>query len=102
MAVPVPASPSRRLTSFTDSAGAVTVVIVVAELLGESGSVSARETAARFVIVIPPVVGTTTIVTVAFVPPGIVPRLQVTTPAVCVYVPCEGFADTKVAPAGRL
>src|SRR5438105_77554 len=54
-----------------------------------------------FVRETPPIVGTTTMVTVAFVLPGTVPRLHVTTPADCVQLPCEVFAETNVTPGGR-
>ena len=55
------------------------------------------------VLVIEPVFwGRTLIVASAPPPLAIVPSGHVTVPLVCEHVPCEGIAESKVTPAGRV
>ena len=69
------------------SAEAVTVVLAVALLFALLGSASLAVTLALLVIVPPDVGAVTTMVTVADPALAIVPRLQVTVPALWLQVP---------------
>jgi len=74
------------------------VVVAVAELLAPFGSASCALTVAVLTIV-PFAVGFTVMVTVAFPPFGMVPRLQVTCCLLgfTTHVPCEAVAEPKPA-----
>jgi hypothetical protein len=75
-------------------------VVILAELLLGSKSVSAALTVAEF-ITDPVAVGLTTIVTTALVPAAKFPNEQVTGPA-SLQEPCVGVAMTKVSPDGNV
>src|SRR5438270_447345 len=78
----------------------LTVVSSLAVLLSGFRSVSLAVTLAVLVMV-PVVVGWTTIVTVAAAPPNMPPRLAVTTPPDWLTDPWLVVAETNVTPAGR-
>jgi hypothetical protein len=84
------------------SAEAITVVVALAVLLAVLGSLSVAVTLTLLVIVPPSVGALTTIVTVADPALAIVPRLQVTVPALWLQVPWVGVADTKPTLAGNV
>jgi hypothetical protein len=73
----------------------------VAVLLLELESVSFAVTLAELLIV-PEVLGVTTIVTVAFAPSPMLPRLQVTVPPDSLHVPWLGMAEPKGTPVGSV
>ena len=77
-----------------------TVTVDVAVLFSGLGSETEELTMAVFVIV-PTVVGVTTMLTAAFTPVAIVPRLQVIV-AAPVQLPWLDVTETKVTPAGNL
>ena len=82
-------------------AAGLTVVAALALLLAELGSLMPDEALA--VLVIDPVdCGVTLIWTLALAPFAMVPSGQLTVPADCVQVPCEGVAETNVTPAGSV
>lgn len=77
-----------------------TTVVTEAELLVRTGSAIAEVTIA--LLVNAPVFGiVTVIVTVAMPLLAMVPKVATTTPLDCVKLPWEGWAETKVTPAGR-
>jgi hypothetical protein len=78
-----------------------TVVTALAELFAEDGSLTPDEALAVFVIE-PVDWGVTLIWTLALAPFAIVPSGQLTVPAACVQLPCEGVAELNVTPAGRV
>ncbi len=82
-------------------AAGFTVVAALAVLFAELGSLMVDAALAWFVID-PVVVGVTLIWTLALAPFAIVPSGQVTVPADCEHVPCEGVADVNVTPAGSV
>ncbi len=82
-------------------AAGLTVVTAVALLFAELGSLTLDEALA--VLLIDPVdCGVTVIWTLALAPFAMVPSGQLTVPAACEQLPCEGVADTNVTPAGRV
>jgi hypothetical protein len=83
------------------SAAELTVVVVVAELLADVGSVSVAVTLAVLVRV-PVAVGVTTMVIVALPPFTIPPRLHVTMPPDSVHTGPVGVTETKVTPVGSV
>jgi hypothetical protein len=87
-------------TSAAQPWPAVALVVAVAELLAGLLSASEDDTVAVLVIV-PAATGVTTMLTVAEAPPAIVPRLHVTVDVPAQF-PCEGVAEMKVIPAGRV
>src|SRR2546422_700837 len=80
--------------------GKVAVLTTVAELFARFGSATAEETVAELAKG-PLVCGLATIVTVAKAPLARAPRLQVTTPATWVELPCDAVAETKLIFAGK-
>jgi hypothetical protein len=78
----------------------LTVVVVVALLLPDTGSATLLVTLA-VLLNVPPAVGVTTIVTVALAALARVPRLHVTV-AVPLQLPCDGVVDTQVTPPGSV
>lgn len=79
----------------------MTTVAALALLFAGTASPTADVTLAWLVIE-PWAWGVTTIETVALAPLAIVPSGQVTTPADCEHVPCEGVAELNVTPAGSV
>jgi hypothetical protein len=99
MPVSVPPAPSRA--GFPQASGC-TKVSNVAELFAEKGSVTVEEAVAVFVNV-PEVPGAVTEMAMIAVAAGFkVPRLQVTTPAACVQLPCVAVAETYVTCVGKV
>src|SRR5437870_1206540 len=96
----VPPLFSTTVASIIEAAGAATVVVVVAMLFPKYGSTPARETVATFVSVVPATVGTTTMVMVALVAPGTVPRAHVTILPFCEQLPCEETVEVKLTLEG--
>jgi hypothetical protein len=80
--------------------GAVTVVVAVALLLPDTGSLSVAETVA-VLLKTPTAVGVTTIVTVALRPLPSRPMVHVTVPAAWTQLPRLEVAETYVTPGGR-
>ncbi len=98
---PRPATPDAGL-KLTMMPGAYELVIfAVALLLALLESVVALATLAVLEIV-PATIAVTVMVTVAVVPLGSVPMLQVTTFPAAPHVPCVEEAETKVTPAGSV
>ena len=83
------------------SAAGSTVVPALAELSALLGSATSEVTLASFVIE-PSLCGRTLMSTVAPWPLVIVPSGHVTVPLDSEQVPCEGVAESKVTPAGRV
>ena len=83
------------------SAAGLTVVEAVAVLLLETGSLTLDETVAVLLIV-PVDCGRPLIVIDAPAPSATVPSWHVTVPLACEQLPCEGVAESKVIPAGRV
>ena len=74
------------------SATGETVVTWIAELFAETES-AAPEVTCALLVIWPALWGRTTIWTVAWAALASVPRLQVTVPAICEQLPCDGLAD---------
>jgi hypothetical protein len=77
------------------------VVTALAELFAEFGSLMLDEALAELVID-PVACGVTVICTLALAPFAIVPSGQVTVPAECEQLPCDGTAELNVTPAGSV
>src|SRR2546425_8487723 len=98
---PTPTGSGRSFMRTSRSGAETTSVLCVARLLVGSGSGSAAVTSALLLIV-PSLVGLTTIKTDMCVPTGKLPILQVTTPRVSEQVPSPVVAEMKVTLGGRL
>ncbi len=83
------------------SAAGSTVVCALAVSFDELRS-PASELTLAWLVMLPSLCGRTLIATLALPPLATVPSAQVTVPDACEQLPCEGVAESKVTPAGRV